>query len=275
MESFREAFKSAPPSQSPRSEMSERSWATRAITVVSSIALMGVLIGVYCASRSSMFQLEVVEIADQAENAPLDAQSLDRLAAVPVGKVSLFSLDLDPIEKRLTSHPWVRSVRLQKQFPQTLSIAVDYREPVALYQSDDGLISYVDREGHIFGRLILNYHPNLPVFTGVSAAQIPAALQLLEAWERAWAVPTGVAEVQISDLHWDLEKGFRLWVTYASGIEGITGRSVIDLGQDLDADSQFKRLKQVFAYLKSHKVQAHQIWADAGKKIVVRTVRGS
>ncbi len=227
-------------------------------------AIVGILWGLHNASRSPMFRLQVLEISDQPENAPVDTQTLTQLAAVPIGEISLFDLDLVPIEARLISHPWIRSVRLQKQFPQTLSIAVDYRTPVALSQGDDGNLSYVDADGKLFGRLILNYYPNLPVLSGVSQTQTVPALQLLNAWDKA-----GMTDAQLSSLQWDFEKGYRMWVTH------ISGRFVIDLGQDLDAEEQFRRLKQVFGYLKTQKIQVQQIWADAGKKIVVRSVRGS
>ena len=79
-----------------------------------------------------MFLLQVIELSDLPEAAPVDAQAITQLAALPVGQVNLFDLDLKPVEERILSHPWIREVRLEKHFPQTLSISVVFREPQAL-----------------------------------------------------------------------------------------------------------------------------------------------
>ena len=47
--------------------------------------------------RSPMFILQVVEVADQPESAPVDAQTISDLAALPVGRINLFDLDLKPV----------------------------------------------------------------------------------------------------------------------------------------------------------------------------------
>src|SRR5437879_5630234 len=77
--------------------------------------------GVYFSVHAPLFLLQVVEVADLPEQAPIDSQALVNLAAVSVGHVSLFDLDLKAVESRILAHPWIREVRLQKRFPQTLS----------------------------------------------------------------------------------------------------------------------------------------------------------
>ena len=44
---------------------------------------------------------------------------------------------------------------------------------------------------------------------------------------------------------------------------------------DLGSDVPFSQLAQVFDYLHTHHIAARQIFADAGKKIVVKTAHGS
>ena len=243
------------------------------IIFLTALAGSAILVGTFAAVRSNLFTVQVVEIADQPENAPVEVQELTQLAAVPVGQVNLFELDLADLENRFLGHPWIRKVRLQKHFPQTLSIGVEYREPQAIYQSDSGALSYVDRDGKTFGKVILNFYPDLPVLEGVPLKKVSAALELIAAWNQSRGLVALAQEPQLSALHWDPERGFRLWLTYP--FEGGVGRSQVDLGQELDAEPQFKRLRQVLAYLRDRRVSVHQIWADAGKKIVVRTTRGS
>src|SRR3954464_8968761 len=88
--------------------------------------------GVYSALHSPLFVVQVVEVADLADRSPVDAQTISDLAFVPVGKISLFDLDLNQIEKRILTNSWIREVRLQKKFPETLSISVIFKQPRAL-----------------------------------------------------------------------------------------------------------------------------------------------
>ncbi|MGK5081943.1 FtsQ-type POTRA domain-containing protein [Bdellovibrionota bacterium FG-1] len=249
--------------------MGQTSLRKAAILVVTFTAIFGAAWGVRHAMRSPLFVLQVVEVADQPEGAPVDAQTLSNLADLPVGKVNLFDLELGPIEERILSNAWIREVRLQKHFPQTLSISVVFREPQAILQSEGGVLSYVDVDGKAFGQVSLMYQPDLPMITASGAGHVVQSLRLL----KSWAASELGHVAQISSLQWEPERGFRVWVTYA--LAASTGRTLVDLGQDIDGEVQFRRLAQVFHYLTANHVQVRQIWADAEKKIVVRTARGS
>jgi cell division protein FtsQ len=263
------------------------SWRSRLIVLCSVAALAMTAVGVYEASRSSLFLVRVVEVSDSVEEgatSPVDADTIAKLADVKVGQVSLFDMNLGEIERRLLGNPWIREVRLQKRFPETLSIGVTFREPVALLESEAGALSYVDVDGRGFGQASLGYRADLPILSGFDAEpaeRIRAGLHMLADWA---AAPVGRATL-VSSLHWDTERGFRLLVSYpvsrGSGAvpreNGARSRAWIDLGQDSDATSeaQLQRLSQVFFYLSRNGIPARQIFADAGKKIVVRTAHGS
>lgn len=262
-------------------------------------ALLAAAVGLYYAIHSPLFVLQVVEVNDMPENAPVDSQVITNLAAVPTGMVNLFDLDLKPIEKRIMTNSWIKEVRLQKRFPQTLSIAVTFREPQAMMQTHDGTLAYVDDEGKAFGEVNLRLHADLPMVSGFSrepATRVQDALKLIKAWENSPAQK----HAQISSVTWDQDRGFRVAALYTMKPETLTlpkakkgqkkgaspapapksfvrGRTMIDFGQEVDAqlDSQLVRLSDVLKYLSGHSIRAHQIWADAGKKIVVKTARGS
>jgi hypothetical protein len=266
------------------------------LVTVSSLAVMGV--AGYCVSlaiHSPLFLVQVIEINGEAENSPLDSKTLSSLAAVPIGKVNLFALDLRAIELRMMSNPWIREVRLTKRFPQTLSIGVTFKEPLALTQAENGNVSYVDVTGKAFGNVDLSFQPDLPILVGIADdSRMAKALTFIRNWN---ASP--IAKLaQISTLSWDAEKGFRLWVSYSithpskkreiakrdsAPLRDVMSRPVIELGTDLqpgvgseEVDAfNLQRLSDVLSYLSSKSIASHQIWADSGKKIVVKTAHGS
>lgn len=247
------------------------------ILFVSVAAVGGAAWGVRSAMRSPMFVLQVVEVGGLPEASPVDAQSISDLADLPVGRINLFDLELKPVEERVLSHAWVREVRLEKHFPQTLSISVTLREPQALVQSENGALSYLDVDGKRFGQVSLMVRPDLPLLSASCGGHALEALQIVEGWEKSELAKIA----SLSTLQWDGERGFRALVTYAiepPAAQGATGRAFVDLGQDLDAQAakaQFERLTRVFQYLSRNRVMARQIWADSDKKIVVKTTHGS
>ena len=69
-------------------------------------------------------------------------------------------------------------------------------------------------------------------------------------------------------------------ISSPSGIRRL--RTRIDLGREKEVlvegkliPDQVQRLTQVFEYLRHNSIAARQIFADAGKKIVVKTAHGS
>ncbi|OFZ18787.1 MAG: hypothetical protein A2X94_06210 [Bdellovibrionales bacterium GWB1_55_8] len=236
-------------------------------------AFIAVGAAVFLTTRSPLFVIQAVELAEQPDEAPVDAQTILRLAAVPTGKISLFELDLFEVERRILANPWVEEVYLQKRFPQTLSIAVRYREPVALIQTKKQGLRYVDVRGGVFGAVTLMYQPDLPLLSHFDSAEqrIPEAIQLIRDWQNS---PVG-KDAEIASIVWDGEKGFRALTSYL--LRGGKHRVMVDLGMEsgLVLKSNLEHLARVLRYLSHRGIAARQVWADAGKKIVVKTARGS
>ncbi len=251
-----------------------------AIWSVSFLAVCFFVLSIYQTIHSPLFTVQIVEVSDQLDThessggvrTPVDAQTVIDLAAVPTGKVNLFSLDLKKIEARLLAHPWIKEVRLQKKFPQTLSLQVEYRSALAIAQQNNGLLSYVDSSGKFFDTVDLMIQDDLPLLSGFSdernhKQKVMDALHLISVWGESGFD----AKIQVSSIIWDTVRGFRVQTMTPMG------RVMVDLGQEIDAKtkSQLEQLKEVFAYLEKNSIPVHQIWADAGKKIVVKTARGS
>lgn len=253
-------------------------WRRAALIVFSVAALASVGVGLERAMHSPLFVVRVVEVTDQPGVAPLDAQQVERLAAVPVGRVTLFDLDLAAIERRILSNPWIREVRLQKRFPQTLAISLSYREPRAIAQSVDGKIHYLDAEGNAFAAVKLAYSADLPILEGFDlepVSRVREALQILSGWDES-----SLAQLfGISSVLWDPQRGFRALISYAlaPANSGLISRTWVDLGQEIDDQfaAQLERLARVLSYLSENSIATRQIWADSGRKIVVKTARGS
>jgi hypothetical protein len=246
------------------------------------LALAGAVYGGRAAMRSPYFLVQSVEVTDPLENAPVDAHAIVELAQVPVGQANLFDVDLAAVEKRILSNPWVREVRLAKRFPSTLSIGITLREPCAIIQGPKGALAYVDTDGTVFGRVNLLTPSDLPLLFGFAADdgdKISEALRLVDSWDSS--ALQGISE--ISSIGWDASRGYRAMIIYSLNKNALgsgslrRARANVDFGHEIEAapETQLRRLAGVFRYLGEHSIEAGQIWADSGKKIVVRTSPGS
>lgn len=244
----------------------------------------GVAYGIHSAIQSPLFLIRAVEVSRLKSGAPLDARQITGLAGVPLGSVNLFGLDLAVVEKRILASPWVREVRLVKRLPGTLAIAVTFREPQALVQEPGGELGYVDADGQVFGRVNLLTRADLPILTGFlpGAGQPPGedsshrmadALRLIDGWERSPLESV----CRISSLSWDARRGYHAIVYYPAESSGARARAAIDFGREIESspEDQFRRLYSVIRYLDAHSIAATRIWADSGKKVVVRSSHGS
>lgn len=222
----------------------------------------------------------------------LESQVILDLADVPVNKTNLFALKLAPIEKRILTHPWVREVSLTKKFPQTLSIAVKFREPAAVLQRADGNLAYVDRNGEIFSRWRSDFVADLPIIRGFGKTGQPdvrQAIKLITTWEES----TLKDLTDLSMVSWEPTRGYRAWMSYALGPDKVQrSRAIVDLGHDaatLASTLPLDRLGHVIGYVQARSIPVRQFFADipavesresgasheSVKKIVVRIARGS
>jgi hypothetical protein len=98
----------------------------------------------------------------------------------------------------------------------------------------------------------------------------------MDEWDKTMKLTTG----ELASMSWSPERGYRAMVIYPlKSDSGGRGRASVELGQNIDVsettDPQLERLGRVLDYLSLKSIPARQIWADSGKKIVVRTARGS
>ena len=252
--------------------MSVRKW----ITV--SVSLLLIALGLYFAHRaihSSQFTLRVIEVAFQSEanlpEWPMTEAEVQRLAEVEPQRDNLFSLSLREIENKLRAHKWIESVELQKRFPETLSIQVHLRNPIALVQGEKGELSYLDAEAQTFKPVNPKIALDLPLVAGIESTNtvgLKNALDFVQRWESS-----GVKTLsQLSSVTWTPSQGIRAWVTYPMATDGSLSRSRLELG---NSDYSLDNLRKVIQYLNRKSITAQNIVALDSKKIVVKTARGS
>lgn len=81
-------------------------------------------------------------------------------------KESLFSIDPVVIKRNIEAHPWIKSVFLKKEFPNTLYIKAEDEEAVAIVLLERMYL--MDREGIIFKEVERDDRIDFPVITGLS-----------------------------------------------------------------------------------------------------------
>jgi cell division protein FtsQ len=92
-------------------------------------------------SRLSYFRVRRIEIDGRHYIQPDDV-----LARMHVDTTASVWMDLDALQRRVASHPQIRSVRVQRKLPGTLVVTVTENLPVAFVPAADGLRP-VDADG--------------------------------------------------------------------------------------------------------------------------------
>ncbi len=245
------------------------------LSIVAVLVWSSVVWGIVQAFQDPSYTVKIVEMDGFSEKSPVDAAQVRELAQVPTGEQNIFRIDLQKIENRILKNRWISSAHLEKKPPQTLAVSVRFREPRAVFQNKDGQLAYVDANGQVFGTL-QSQIGDLPMLSGMEqdSEKLRLGVALLSEWNKIGSL----SGVKISSISWDFERGYRLTVLYSTGSE--TGRSALNLGKNPefsteDGKKQIQRISSVFRYLTQHQIQARQIFAEVGKKIIVKIARRS
>ena len=239
------------------------------------LALLFLGVGVVQSIHSSLFYLRSVKVETMSVAYPLTPQQVLTLAKVPVGSVSLFDLNMAPIESRLLTNPWVKGVVVGKQFPNTLSLKIIERVPVALLSETDGRVLYLEGDGTTFEDQAMVYPKDLPILSGFRAQNIDE-LKKINRFISTWFSVEKLPGLKLSSISDDEKLGLRAVITYPLKNQKQM-RTVLELGLNVEEASLIPevRLKKVLDYLSEHSMSASKIWLGDGKKIVVKISRGS
>ena len=107
------------------------------VVVISALALLG----------SSLFAVDEVVVTGNVYTDPEALETIiDDLSGTPV-----LLVDTDDIEARVEAIPWVEDARVRTSFPDSASIEIRERTPVAAMLGTDGFVRVIDVDGRVLG----------------------------------------------------------------------------------------------------------------------------
>jgi cell division protein FtsQ len=148
---------------------------------------------------SPYMRLEQVEMTGADPEMKVE---LIRMGGLDSGK-GLLSLHLYELKRKMETHPWVRSVELERRFPHTLVVRVEKQVPAALAHMDG--FYYVNPWGEIFKPVSESEDMDFPVITGLSKDTPRAGealkravhvIDVLSSQEGPWSV-SGLSEIHL------------------------------------------------------------------------------
>src|SRR5512135_155256 len=168
-------------------------------------------------TRSPLFTVRTIDM-NRCANV-----SLEEVWAIVRGDGSgiLWSVPSKEIARRLSGHPWVRSVSVRKSFPDRLVVRIQERKPVAMVNLD--ALHYLDEEGRPFKRLTAYDPKNLAIVTGFSRGDLlrkdPVTIRdLRKTLDLLRGVEGGALRRNVSEIHFDAQDGYTV-VTRDAGLQ--------------------------------------------------------
>jgi len=134
-------------------------WNTVALLLLFSTIVLALYI-----SSGKMKPLFPIKHTVFSGNRHLTDNELKALAGVHTGE-SLVTLSYKTLSERLLKSPWIKSVSMRKEFPDTLSVSIVEAAPFALLDMN-GHFFLVDEKGKLLEKLKGSSVPFLPVITG-------------------------------------------------------------------------------------------------------------
>lgn len=128
----------------------------------------------------------------------------DMLAAIDVQRgTPILAVDPEAVRQRLKKLAWVRDARVERRLPGVISIAIEERVPMALWQRGGKLV-LVDREGAVVLRSGLDRFRHLVTLVGDDAPKgAPELLALLATEPQLERRVT--AAIRVGERRWNLQ----------------------------------------------------------------------
>ncbi len=176
-------------------------------------------------SHMSYFQIRHVEVSGQRYMPPREILSL-----LSVDTTFSIWTDLDSLSARLTSHPEIRSVRLERRLPGTLEVRVTENLPVAFVPVARGL-AVVDEDGATLPIDPSRVDVDLPIVQNADTVLLSLLADLRDEEPRMFARISAARR----GAHGDIELTLPSYSVLAR--EGVTAERLGDIApveQDLD-----------------------------------------
>lgn len=138
------------------------------------LLLGGFLLGAYFLITGPMrsfydelryFRIHEIEISGCRTTNP---EGLRKYADISY-EMNMLSLEPKLIESSLLKHPWVKSARVKRVWPDGLAVTIKEHRPQALLVQEDGNeFSYVSNSGVVFATVANGQELDFPVITGIN-----------------------------------------------------------------------------------------------------------
>ncbi len=127
----------------------------------------------------------------------------DLLAALQISEGdSILRININKIRERINKLPWIKSARVERHFPNKISLSLVERVPLARWQKNRQL-SLIDTQGDIIPRVDLARFLHLPIIIGENAPKL--ARQILKILSKEPHLFRRVRSVTlVSDRRWDV-----------------------------------------------------------------------
>jgi cell division septal protein FtsQ len=231
---------------------------------LSGAALISALViaGYRALNSATFFRLKNIEVNGGRH---VTREEILAIAGVGAGN-DLLRMNLRQMGEQLTRNPWVETVRIRRFFPDTLSIAVSEREPLAVVNM--GFIYYLDKKGVVFKVLNQGDRLDFPVVTGFSEEELStdpaggkealrAACELLKILQEKGAFILA----DVSEIHYDKGYGFTMYTA--------SGALPVKIGSG-DFAAKLDRFARIYRELMAQQPSLNFIDLDYNDRIVVK-----
>lgn len=177
-----------------RAEREQRLAAKRARTRKMSLLWIGGAAAIIAACltlfNSTLFPVSAVEVTG---NERLTADEVIALADVPAD-ATLLRFPADAVSDRVAANPWVASVSVSRDFPDTMQIRIEERKPAALVDIVDSYL-LVDSDGFIIENRSLEETTTLVVIRDLQGIDpTPGRRSTSEGLHNALAILSGLSD---------------------------------------------------------------------------------
>jgi cell division septal protein FtsQ len=211
---------------------------------------------------ATFFRLKNIEVSSAKR---LTQEEILGLAGVENGQ-DLARMNLKRMGEQLSQNPWVETVRINRYFPDRLSIAVTEREPLAIVNM--GFIYYLDKKGTVFKVLNQGDKLDFPVITGFSEEEMNSNPAGTREALKATCELLGILRekgafilADVSEIHYDKGYGFTLFTS--------SGALPVKVGSG-DFSAKVDRLARIYRELMAQHPSLQYIDLDYNDKIVVK-----
>ena len=211
---------------------------------------------------TTFFQLRNIEVSSSKR---LNREEILGLAGIEPGN-DLLRMNLKRMGEHILQNPWVETVRINRYFPNGISIAITEREPVAIVNM--GFIYYLDKNANVFKVLKQGDRLDYPVVTGFSEEELSTdpkgtreALQATSELLKILHEKGAFILADVSEIHYDKGYGFTMFTA--------SGALPVKIGAG-EFGAKVERFARIYRDLMAQRPALQYIDLDYNDKIIIK-----